>query len=143
MSDLGLPSIPSPHAAPQRPARTCYEYDIPQDAVSEDFFEKFTEADLTFSMTEPTPAAMEQAGKVAGQNAILLAKEMLFSALHKIGEMDARSNRDSSAQRGTDGWWVAIGPKGRDLVNQEFVDLIQPSKEQVDRFRGSRRVKRG
>lgn len=111
-----------------------------------EFFDKFAEADLTFCLVEPSPRGMEHAGKVAGSNPVLLAKEMLFQGMYQIGDWDPQTNRDATGVdegRSLDSWWDLIGAKGRDMINQEFVDLVQPSKEQVERFRGSRKIRQG
>lgn len=140
MSELGLPELT---AAPARKERAYVEYTVPKDMVEPEFFDKFQEADLTFGLTSPRPHEMEQAGKLAGSNPVALAREVLFTTLYKIGSWDPKRSRDATRQSGLEAWWDLVGPKVRDLINEEFVNMVQPSEDEAERFRASRKTARG
>lgn len=143
MSDLGLPQIQTT-TTPARKERPYVEYTLPSSVVEVEFFDHFKETDLSFGLVTPSPRKMEQAGKLAGQNNILMAKELLFSSIHCIGTGDIAKTRDPSQAPGSiDLWWDMIGPKGRDLITTEFTTMMAPSEEDVNMFRKSRVVRRG
>lgn len=96
---------------------------------------------MTFGMTEPTPEQMEHAGKLAGSNPILMAKEMLFRSIIVVGDWSPKGARDASHETGIDAWWDLIGAKHRDMITQEFTSMMSPSEEEVTKFRDTRKIK--
>lgn len=142
MSGLGLPAnLPAgviPEAEPDD--RDWVEYTLPMKSVKKKFFPRFTEADLTFRVTELDPMSMEAAVKRAGgtQNSIRVGQEMTFLAIMKVGSWETKGRHaDLKA------WWDAIGFKGRSMVQQAMEALHNVEDDEVEMFLASAKPKQG
>lgn len=136
----GLPSVPMAGGAPaSRSTETVawVEYRLPADMISpkregqpDRFMDAgFAKTDLVFRMRDITPNMQDRCAKIAGNNGSALSRELTFAALYQIGDWDPQRNRDK-----LEAWWVAIGGKGRRLVESAFMAMQSVAEADVDRF---------
>lgn len=134
MSDpgLGLPSASTGgvNTDPDRPHIT---YTLPEAHLGLSFGTKgFKEADRTFKLVEVSPRQQDRAAKVANGNASILGRELMFSALWRVGDWKPQRDRDRLVD-----WWDAIGGKGRRLVEAAFLKMQSVEEADVENFLAS------
>jgi hypothetical protein len=121
--------------------KTYTEFTFPTSAVSPEFFNHFTEADLTFGIAEPTAAQMESAARLAGSNSMEMGKELLFACMHLIG--GKRPSRGYASEHSIEHWYDLIGPKCREMLMVEYATMMTPTEEEAETFRATKKVRRG
>lgn len=145
-------------AQEQKESRLGWWFQIPDDVLAEsDEWEAsgFGEAESWFKLVALKPREQAQALRLGKEDQASVGLEMLFQSLWAVGatlsavgeDEDGaiqteltftgwyvRGNRDQAKK-----WWAAIGPIGRALVQDAFMDKHQPSGSQKATFLGSAR----
>lgn len=140
-------------AQQQKESREGWWFQLPEDCLGTDWDEAGRdESEQWFKIIQVKPREQSRAMKIGKENAEAVGTEMIFQALWAVGatlsftgegeESEVvftgwyvRNNRDQAKA-----WWSAIGPQGRALVQDAFMDRHQPSEAQRATFlAGSRR----
>lgn len=130
--------LPSPRAAASGPLdapsqeRDGYEYTLPARILSTPSWQryapgKFTEADLTFVMGEPTTKDEADAAKLAPNNTVAMLNKLEQYCILRIGTRAVRRN-----QQLLEDWYRAIGRAGRTIVESAFLKMYQVDPSEVE-----------
>jgi len=132
---LGLPSgapTSSPSREPFRTAdaRPFVEYTLPEGIMGLEWeASTFVSTDRTFRLVELTPLQQDHAAKISNGNQSALGRELLFAAIHQVGDWKTGRNRDKLS-----GWWKAIGAKARRLVEAAFIKMQSVEESDIETF---------
>lgn len=136
MSGLGLP-LPAGVIPDLDDDREYLEFTLPKKSVGKKFFDRFTEADLTFRVYELDPDSMEKATKRAGgtENKMRLAREMTFLSIGQVGAWPTIGKYDDLKL-----WWKLIGFKGQMMVQKGVDELHTVEDDEIEMFLASRKA---
>lgn len=139
MSDdgsLGFPQIGIPQDAGQlvtTKARPFVAYTLPAGQLGLGWADSgFTDQDRAFRLVELSPRDTEQAMKLGGKNQAKASNELIFAAVHQVGNWATRAKRKDLER-----WYTAIGGKGRKLVEAAFMALNSVEEGDVETFLAS------
>lgn len=111
--------------------RPGWRFEIPDEELGIEWDRP--DAERSFMMIQVKPKEQAQAAQIGKDNPEAVGSEMIMQALWRIGDVfdkdgelieegwAARGNRERVTQ-----WWDAIGPKGRQLVQDAWVHTHQP-----------------
>lgn len=108
------------------------EYTLPKNLVSRDW--DLDDKDLTFQIREVTPNIQAQAMKNSSGDPVELQLAMTLLTIAAIGGESTKGKHDFRQR-----WWRSIGPQGRMLVMQAFMELQSVEEDDTAAFLGSRK----
>lgn len=126
----GLPADNASNAAEaktRRENRPYIQFTLPRKLVGWDF--GGDDSQLSFCLVEITPAEQERASRRAGDSTVKLGEEIMFAAIYKIGDVEVARNRDF-----LNDWWRRIGPRGRQLVEKAFLNMVSVEEDDLKSF---------
>jgi hypothetical protein len=110
-------------------ARPAKQYTLPQSVMKAPGWiaSGLSEADLTFTLAEPSVAMEASARKFGKGDEQRTAERLLDMCLTTIG-----GQKVMLSQKRIDAWKNAIGPKGRKMVDAKFLELYQVSEADAE-----------